>query len=278
MGTVMKVSEFVEKLVDVANNYKTLYVMGCFGAPMNATNKKRYTKNHTYNTAAKRVAMINAATADTFGFDCVNLLKAILWGWCGDKSKTYGGAKYGSNGVRDVNADGMIALCSDVTTDFSKIEIGEAVWCKGHIGVYIGNGLAVECTPAWKNCVQITAVKNIGAKSGYNARKWTKHGKIPYVEYDVTSDSEVKMESTTTKNKEVCTVELNVLKKGAKGDSVKALQTLLIGYGYSCGKYGADGDFGAATLKAVKAYQKANDLTVDGEVGPATWGKLLGVK
>lgn len=278
MGTVMKASEFVEKLIDVANNRKTLYVMGCFGAPMNATNKKRYTKNHTYNTDAKRVAMINAATADTFGFDCVNLLKSILWGWSGDAKKTYGGAKYASNGVRDVSADGMITLCSDVTTDFSKIEIGEAVWCKGHIGVYIGNGLAVECTPAWKNCVQITAVKNIGAKSGYNARKWTKHGKIPYVEYDVTSDSEVKMESTTTKNKEVCTVELNVLKKGAKGDSVKALQTLLIGYGYSCGKYGADGDFGAATLKAVKAYQKANDLTVDGEVGPATWGKLLGVK
>lgn len=93
----------------------------------------------------------------------------------------------------------------------------------------------------------------------------------------LTDTSAVKMESTT-KNKEVCTVELTVLKKGAKGDSVKALQTLLIGYGYSCGKYGADGDFGSATLKAVKAYQKANCLTVDGEVGPATWGKLLGVK
>ena len=278
MGTVMKASEFVNELVDVATNYKTLYVMGCFGAPMTAANKKRYTTNHTYNTSAKRTAMINAATAGTFGFDCVNLLKAILWGWCGDKNKTYGGAKYGANGVRDVSADGMIALCSDVTTDFSKIEIGEAVWCKGHIGVYIGNGLAVECTPAWKNCVQITAVKNIGAKSGYNVRKWTKHGKIPYVEYDVTSDSEVKMESTTTKNEEVCTVELAVLKKSAKGNTVKSLQTLLIGYGYSCGKYGADGDFGASTLKAVKAYQKANGLVVDGEVGPATWGKLLGVK
>lgn len=94
----------------------------------------------------------------------------------------------------------------------------------------------------------------------------------------LTDTFEVKMEATTTKNKEVCTVELAVLKKGVKGDSVKALQTLLIGYGYSCGKCGADGDFGAATLKAVKAYQKANGLVVDGEVGPATWGKLLGVK
>lgn len=280
MATVMKASEFVDKLVDVAKNYKTLYVMGCFGAPMSDANKKRYTKNHTYNTQAKRTAMINSATSDTFGFDCVNLLKGVLWGWNGDKSKTYGGAKYATKGVPDTNADGMIKLCRDVTTDFSKIEVGEAVWCTGHIGVYIGNGLAVESTPAWKNCVQITAVKNIGTKSGYVARNWTKHGKLPYVEYDVKSDSAVKIEPETTKPKpkKMCTVEIEMLEKCAENSTVKALQTLLIGYGYSCGKYGADGDFGSDTLKAVKAYQDAKDLEADGVVGPATWSKLLGVK
>jgi hypothetical protein len=30
---VMKAKAFVEKLIDIAKNYKTLYVMGCFGAP-----------------------------------------------------------------------------------------------------------------------------------------------------------------------------------------------------------------------------------------------------
>ena len=48
----------------------------------------------------------------------------------------------------------------------------------------IPDGLAVECTPKWENRVQITAVKNIGTKAGYNARQWTKHGKIPYLTYD----------------------------------------------------------------------------------------------
>lgn len=48
---------------------------------------------------------------------------------------------------------------------------------------FFGGELAVECTPAWKNGVQITAVANIGSKSGYNARKWKKWGKIPYVTY-----------------------------------------------------------------------------------------------
>ena len=75
---MMKASEFVAKAVDIAKNYKTLYVMGCFGAPMTAANKKRYTQNHEYNRRAARTAMINAASAETFGFDCVNLIKGIL--------------------------------------------------------------------------------------------------------------------------------------------------------------------------------------------------------
>jgi hypothetical protein len=179
---VMTNKKFVEKCIDIAKNYKTLYVMGCFGAPMNEANKVRYCNNHSYNKKASRKKMIQAATADTFGFDCVNLIKGILWGWSGDKTKTYGGAKYASNGVPDTNADGMIKLCKDVSTDFSKIEIGEAVWLKGHIGIYIGDGLAVECTPAWDNCVQITACNC--DKKGYNRRNWTKHGKLPYITYE----------------------------------------------------------------------------------------------
>ena len=175
--------ELVERLVDIATNYKTLYVMGCFGAPMTDSNKNRYSNNHSYNKQPQRTAMIKAASADTFGFDCVCLIKGVLWGWDGKLNSTYGGAVYASNGVPDLDADRMFAQCSGQSTDFSKIEIGEAVWLKGHIGVYIGNGLAVECTPSWDNCVQITAVRNISKKDGYADRQWTKHGKLPYIEY-----------------------------------------------------------------------------------------------
>ena len=71
-------------------------------------------------------------------------------------------------------------------------------------------------------------------------------------------------------------IELNQLEKGSKGDNVKALQILLIGYGFDCGNYGVDGDFGSATNEAVRNYQKAKGLTVDGIVGKNTWNKLLG--
>jgi peptidoglycan hydrolase-like protein with peptidoglycan-binding domain len=67
-----------------------------------------------------------------------------------------------------------------------------------------------------------------------------------------------------------------VLKKTAKGASVKAMQILLIGYGYSCGSSGVDGSFGGATDSALRAYQKDKGLEVDGACGPLTWSSLLG--
>ena len=77
--------------------------------------------------------------------------------------------------------------------------------------------------------------------------------------------------------KETVEVTVETLKKGSKSDNVKALQILLIGYGFDCGKYGTDGDFGSATDEAVCKYQKSKGLTVDGIVGEKTWSKLLGV-
>lgn len=167
----------------VAKNRKTLYVMGCFGAPLTNANKARYTTNHSYNKQRNRTAKIKAASADTFGFDCVGLIKGLLWGWNGSKGKTYGGATYATNGVPDINADTMISRCTDVSTNFSDIQPGEVVWTNGHIGIYIGGGLAVEATPSWSDRVQITAVLNIGPKAGYNGRRWKKRGKLPYISY-----------------------------------------------------------------------------------------------
>lgn len=264
--------ELATACVNVAKNFKTLYVMGCFGAPMTDDNKERYINHHSYNQKAARVKLINAATADTFGFDCVCLIKGLLWGWSGNKNMVYGGASCAINGVPDLGADQMFSLCKDISTDFSKIAVGEAVWLSGHIGVYIGDGLAVECTPAWDNCVQITAVHNIGKKSGYNGRKWTKHGKLPYVTYSATE------EPVKDTAKVGAVSELPMLKKGSKGDAVKAVQILLDGYCYSLGKHGADADFGSDTENAVKAFQKDNNLEVDGKVGPETYAALLGIK
>lgn len=65
-----------------------------------------------------------------------------------------------------------------------------------------------------------------------------------------------------------------VLKKGDAGADVKDLQSDLISLGFDCGSYGADGEFGSATLAAVKAFQTANGLTADGIAGEKTLKKL----
>ena len=193
-------AQLAAKAKDVALNYKTIYMWGVFGAPVTESVIAGKTRQYpSWYTAAKQATFRKLIGKGYFGFDCVCLIKGLLWGWCGDATKNYGGAKYASNGVPDIGADSMIGVCKDVSTDFSKIEVGEAVWCKGHIGIYIGGGLAVECTPAWKNCVQITACNC--TKSGYSRRNWTKHGKLPYVSYTGASENVNAGASTTTTTK-----------------------------------------------------------------------------
>lgn len=66
----------------------------------------------------------------------------------------------------------------------------------------------------------------------------------------------------------------NYLSKGDKGTEVEEMQEKLIACGYSCGSYGADGDFGSGTDSAVRSFQKDYGLTVDGKFGPASKAKL----
>lgn len=298
----MKSTEFIKKAKDIANNYKTLYVLGCFGSPLNAANKKRYTNNNAYNK--KRASMIKSASSDTFGFDCVCLIKGILWGWNGNKNDTYGGARYCSNGVPDVGADQIMNYCSGVSTNFKNIVPGEVVHMPGHVGIYIGNGLAVECSPRWKNRVQITAVGNIGSKSGYNTRTWKNHGKLRFIEYvngeDVKPVGPIKPGgSSLVKSWQIvmnkvyhcglavdgsygpkCKAAANkhqlykkkLIINRIRNDYVKWLQNRLNELGYHLK---VDGSFWNDTNNAVKSFQKSRGLKADGYVGANTVKELL---
>ena len=86
---------------------------------------------------------------------------------------------------------------------------------------------------------------------------------------------QVKVDTFGGKQKTV-TLELPVLKQGCRGDSVMALQALLMGYGYECGDRGGYGTFDDGTLEALMEYQEDCLLQVDGSCGPKTWRSLLG--
>ncbi|MED4163576.1 peptidoglycan-binding domain-containing protein [Halalkalibacterium halodurans] len=63
------------------------------------------------------------------------------------------------------------------------------------------------------------------------------------------------------------------VRAGARGNLTRVLQALLYIRGFNPGPF--DGIFGGKTESAVRAFQRANRLTVDGIVGPQTWGALL---
>lgn len=74
--------------------------------------------------------------------------------------------------------------------------------------------------------------------------------------------------------------EVKLVKNGSTGSSVTLCQKLLKVNGYkgSNGKVLAiDGEAGANTVYAIRKFQDAKGLTVDGECGNKTWKKLLGV-
>lgn len=145
--------------------------------------------------------------------------------------------------------------------DWKDDGIGENVEGASHVGIVekVENGVITVIEGNYSNSVKRRTLRVNGRYiRGYGVPKYDEEPK------------EEKKESNPAAG-------LPMLRKGSKGDCVRALQILLIGYKYSCGAYGADGDFGPATYDAVRRFQKANGLGVDGIVGPLTWAKLLGV-
>lgn len=114
-----------------------------------------------------------------------------------------------------------------------------------HTGMHIGHGRVIHCS---RNVEEGTL------KSG----GWT-HYAIPRGLYSPEEIPVSPMHRT--------------LRKGSQGDDVRTLQTFLVAWGFEPGT--PDGVFGKKTDAALRAFQKAQGLTVDGVCGPATWTALL---
>lgn len=189
----MTKKDFCAMARKIATEYDTRYAMGAWGGFLNPKVRARVAKN-SYNTTPERAKILSEAPDTVCVFDCVGLIKTILWGWCGDTNPTYsyGGASAKSNGVPDVGADAMIQLCTDVSNDFTTIDAGEMVWMSGHCGIYLGGGYVAEATPKWDDGVQISAVGNLGV-DGDKVRTWTSHGRLPWVDYSVAEGDTVRL-------------------------------------------------------------------------------------
>ena len=102
--------------------------------------------------------------------DCVGLIKG--YGWLDPDTLTIG---YATNGMPDYGANQMYRSASVSGTIDTIPEIpGLAVWCDGHIGVYIGDGYVIEAMGTRYGVV----------KTKLADRNWTHWLKIEYIDYE----------------------------------------------------------------------------------------------
>lgn len=124
-----------------------------------------------------------------------------------------------------------------------------------------GNSSDMVSRRARTYCVGDSAI------AGFGRPKWSA----------VVSDLSGKPTTSTEIPVATAVTGIPTLRKGDKGETVRAAQFLLIGRGFTCGSYGADGDFGNATYTALCNFQRTHNLDADGIAGELTWAALLGV-
>lgn len=93
----------------------------------------------------------------------------------------------------------------------------------------------------------------------------------------VTTGENTKPSAPEQPKAKTCSVTLNlpVIEYGDASMYVKLMQTALIGRGFNCGWYGADGEYGQQTKIALFQFQKKMGLETDCVCGSATWKALL---
>lgn len=104
--------------------------------------------------------------------------------------------------------------------------------------------------------------------AGYGRPDWKLAASAPVAEDSQTAP-------TIDPPPDMIDVKLPVLHNGMGGNAVAAMQGILRYQKYSLGSCGVDGEFGVATLAAVRNFQVRNELDPDGVCGPETWAKLL---
>ena len=188
-------SEEFCKLAEKAADSVTVYATGGIGFNLTYPGQLEYLLG-TYSNRKReqlfreRIAVAEASGTVCWAFDCVCLVKSILWGWTGDESKPLGGAEYGSNGVPDIDINTILARSGGGSEDFTDIVPGELITCSdgGHAGIYIGGGYAVEATTAWDRQVSVSGVLNLLERypelDDYaKTRTWQYHARLPWIEY-----------------------------------------------------------------------------------------------
>ncbi len=132
----MNNAEAVQKLIDLATKYNTVYVNGTVGQELTEA-LINSTINFSSGNKARAERNKNRVPYDYYAFDCSGMVKALfLWEWEGDN--------YVYNGNEDINESGLWKLCAEdgnstKFTSYDSILPGEFLYIENkHCGIYIG--------------------------------------------------------------------------------------------------------------------------------------------
>lgn len=156
------------KWAQMAYDNKWGYVWGSHGNVLTANELKKLEKTFGSHVTDKE-EYIKSHWLGRRTSDCVGLIKGYGW-----YDETSGTIKYGTNGMKDVTADGMFNAAVEKGPISTMPDIpGIAVWHQGHIGVYIGNGYVIHAANTYNGVIK-TPITSSG---------WTHWLKVPYINY-----------------------------------------------------------------------------------------------
>lgn len=141
--------------------------------------------NYYYNVFPYNLGYYNGYA---ISFDCWNMVKALINDPTIDQNYTIGRYAPASGDMGDWDGWTILQHCEGVSSDFSRIYAGEYLYMAGHAGVYIGNGLVVECTCDWEGGVLVSHITSTGGRyrNGTYMRSWQYHGKLTeWIDYSV---------------------------------------------------------------------------------------------
>lgn len=227
----------------VASKLGCLYVWGAQGQKMTSALMKKMENSVTnYRRALKQYQKHTKNKETVVAYDCSGLIVSFLLdgGYIG----------------RDTTANGLyVHHCTAISK--SDLMGGDLVFKKYrtkntmyHVGVYMGDGIVVHAKGRDDGVV----------RERLSATGWNRFGRL-------------KMFAAAGETGYTRMIK-NTGEPHMFGGDVRAVQTALEAKGFDVG--GIDGVYGNNTEQAVRAFQEANALEVDGVVGPMTWGCLMG--
>lgn len=255
MATIkMPIATFVAEL-EAALKRKDGYIMGSRGQDPKKWSKnswwytqytgKQKTKALYWRENAKRVWDCNGMAEGIYeDFSGVNINTKARYNyanWCGIKGTGTVPIKYRKPGTAVFIYSASSGYITHVGYLYKPVKASEP----------LGDWWVIEAKGVMYGVV----------KTKLSERGWNRWGLMTkYFEYGTNG--------TTVTVKPGKLLGSRLLKNGSEGEDVKQLQEALIRLGYSCGKWGADSDFGDATEMAVEEFQNDHNLEVDGQFGP----------